>query len=170
MAISGPYIERVSPFQVRFFWSSDLVDPTYYVWIDGAFVGETLETEWFVNVGTNGQVQFSVFDDAAGVPPTYFPNYLVLRWMGRDGAAMYRVEQYVSDSWVLLSLVPFRVSNVYRYKTGPLEDSTTYDFRVVPVDESGRAGVVRSFTVEMVRYPDAPSQTMTFAGGELVLT
>lgn len=170
MAITSLKYERVSPLQVRFFWTSNLSDPTYYVWVNGVLVGETLETEWLVSVGLGDQVQFSVFDDSSSVPPEYYPAQAKLRWLGRDGSSVFRVEQKVSGEWELIGLPPFRLSNVYQHVTGPLDDVTTYEFRVVPVDEDGRLGTTLDFALEMVRYPDSPEQTMQFTGGELAIT
>lgn len=160
----------ISPSQIRFSFSSDLESPTFYVYVNGGFVGETLETYWEVSVAPGSQVQFDVFDDPDAVPEEHFPNQFTFRWVGRDGAEAYRVEEYVDSSWVFRGLRPVSLSNLYHYTTPPLEDSTTYQFRVLPLDAEGRTGTALNFTVEMVRYPDTPSQTMEFVGGELSIT
>lgn len=170
MAISDLTPRQDGPTSVVFSWSSDLEDPTFYVWVNGVFVGTTLETSYVVAVGVGEQVQFDVFDDAAGVPLDYYPPFLVLRWQGRDGSVLFRVEEDVSGQWVFRGLVPFSVGNVYRHRTGVLSDSTEYTHRVVPLDVEGRTGSVLEFSAEMVRYPDAPSQDAVFAGGELVIS
>lgn len=157
-------------FQWLFQWVSDLSSPTYYVWLNGEFLMETAETSVSLYIAPGDDLQLSVFDDSAAVPPEHFPSRLTLRWVGRDGAQMYRVEQYVDSAWVPRTLIPWRLSNVYRYTTARLDDVTEYQYRVLPLDAQGRSGTALNFTVEMVRYPDPPTQTMDFTGGELVIT
>lgn len=157
-------------FQWLFQWASDLASPTYYVWLNGEYLMETLETSYLIYIAPGDDLQFSVFDSSAAVPPEHFPSRLTLRWMGRDGAQMYRVEQYVNGEWLPRGLVPWRLPNVYHYQTARLDDVTEYQYRAVPLDAQGRAGTALTFTVEMVRYPDPPAQTIDFTGGELVIT
>ena len=162
--------EFISPTQIRFTYSSDLDSPRFYVYVNGDFVGETFDTTYDVPVPPGGQVQFDVFDDPDDEPEEYFPAQLTLRWLGRDGATAYRVEEYAGGSWAYRATIVAHAANLYRYTTRSLDDVTTYQFRVVPLDAEGRSGTVLPFTVEMVRYPDAPSQEMTFVSGELYIT
>lgn len=170
MAITSVAYTQSGPGTFVFTYASNLADPTFYIWVNGDLVAETLETSYEVSVPIGDQLQFDVFDDPDDEPTDYYPTRLTLRWEGRDGANTYRVDQYTGGQWVAKSIHPHRVSNLYHYVTGVLDDVTTYQFRVVPIDAEGRSGTALSFTAEMVRYPDEPAQTMTFTAGELVIT
>lgn len=168
MVTIDDYIQT-GPTQFEFIYSSDLDDPTFYIYVDGAFVTETKETTWTVTAPLNSQFQFDVLDVETDTPEEHFPSKFTLRWDGTPDSTSYRVDQYVTDQWVAKHVAIADDTRVYHYKTDTLDDSTTYQFRVVPLDSIGRDGTVTEFEAEMCRYPDEPDQSMSITGGEIVV-
>ena len=156
--------------EFTFYFASDLSDPTFYIWLNGEFVTDTKDTYYKATVPFGEQVQFDVFDDPDEVPAAYYPPYATLRWEGSGAPESFRVEQEIDAVWVLQAIVPSRLTNLYHWKSRKLDDATTHNFRVIPIDTEGRQGTIREFSIEMCRYPDAPSQDMTFVAGEVSLT
>lgn len=169
MAVTLYPPQQTSPTQFTFTFSSDLTDPTFYIYINGEFVSDTKDTEWVVTASPNTQFQFDVLDVSTDTPEEFFPSTFTLRWDGTPDSTTYRVEQYVSDEWVAKHVTVADDTRVFHYKTEMLDDSTTYQFRVVPIDGFGRDGTTLEFEAEMCRYPDAPTQSMTATGGEIVV-
>lgn len=170
MAITSLTYRQTGPTEFTFSYTSGLSSPTFWIYINGEFITTTLETTYKATVPISGQLQFDVFDDASSVPPEHYPAQATIRWYGRDGAAMYRVDRYVDSTWVPQQTIPYSRTNLFHYTSGVLADVTTHQFRVIPIGPDGHEGTALNFSVEMVRYPDAPSQTMTFTGGELVIS
>ncbi len=169
MAIASLEYTQTGPTQFEFTFSSDLDDPTFYIYIDGVFVSSTKDTTWTVTIPLNSQFQFDVLDVETDAPEEHFPSTFTLRWDGTPDSTTYRVEQYVTDTWVAKHVTVADDTRVFHYKTELLDDSTTYQFRVVPVDGVGRDGTILEFEAEMCRYPDAPSQAMSITGNEIVV-
>lgn len=151
---------QLAPNLWRVSWSSDLGAPPatgYRVFRNGVQIGGTVYVEsmdFTLDAGESLVVE--VLDDPDASPSSAFPSRLTLGWRPVSGAASYRVDEYVASVWTARRVLLEDGSPYYRYETRVLEDVTSHQFRVVPVDEAGNDGTALSFTVLMVRYPDAP--------------
>lgn len=160
---------QTGPTQWRFTFSSDLTDPTYYIYVNGDLVTQTRETFYDLTVGINTQIQFDVLDVADDLPEEFFPGTMTLRWDGTPDATSFRIEQYVGSEWVAKYVVIADDSRVFHYESELLDDSETHQFRIVPIDNEGRDGTILEFEAEMCRYPDEPSQAMSITSGEITV-
>ena len=170
MAVTLGIPVQTGPTQWRFAFTSDLPDPIFYIYVDGAFVTQTRETYYDLTIGINTQVQFDVLDVLEDLPAEFFPGTMTLRWDGTPDATSFRVEQYIGSEWVAKQVVIADDSRVFHYDSELLDDSTVHQFRIVPIDDQGRDGTILEFEAEMCRYPDEPSQAMSITGGEIVVT
>lgn len=159
---------QIGPVSWRIAWTASGTD-TYYVWVNGALVGTTLEGSWTVQVGVGQVAAISVFDDAADFPAEWYPATATLRWQGRPGDVVYRVEYWTGSAWSAITQVLADARRIYHYETDTLADATAYTYRVVPVDAAGRDGTAREFTGVMCRYPDAVAVTVEWDSGELII-
>lgn len=169
MAISRLYKAPLSPTMYRVFFESDLADPTFYVWLDGRLFGTTTAGFLDVPVGIGQVGQVDVFDDANDAPAVVLSSTVTLRWDVGADVAVSRVEQWVTDAWVVRGQVPATGSGIGRWESAPLADSTEFLFRVVPVDGTGRDGIPREFSGVMCRWPDAPAVTVSVDSGEFLI-
>lgn len=166
----GPvYLTRLGELLFRLTWSSDLPGATFYVYVNGDFVTETLETTYDVTVPMGGQFQVEVFDDPDDSPDVYLSPTLTLRFDGDPDTLQFRVEQKVDGVWRAKDLIPVNDTRVFHYETGVLADSTVHEFQVIGVDKEGRSGPPLELTAEMCRYPDAPEVSLSISGGEIVI-
>lgn len=169
MAVTA-WKEIVSPVLWRVYFTSTIAGATFYVWLDGALFGATTAGYMDVPVGLGQVAQVDVFDTAGESPDATYPATVTLRWEVGDGVALSRIEQYVDGAWVVRGQVPATGSGAGRWESAPLADATAYQFRVVPVDGTGRdSAVPRLFSGVMCRWPDAPSVSVAVSSGEFLI-
>ncbi len=156
----------ISPTVWRLTFASDLPDPTFYVWLDGRLFGSTSATMMDVPVGISQVAQVDAFDDAGDTPDAVYPSTVTLRWEVGTQTALSRVEQWDGEAWVVRGQVPATGAGIGRWESAPLDDGATVQFRVVPVDGTGRDGIAREFSGLICRWPDAPTLTVAVVGGE----
>lgn len=161
-------LEQLGPVTYRAQWDNS-GGGTFYVWADGALLGTTEEGYWDFQVGVGRVVSVAVFDDAADAPGEWYPATLTLRWEGRPGDVIYRVEQWTGAAWAAVAQVVADARQVYHYETNVLDDATAYQWRVVPVDAASRDGSARTFSGTMCRYPEAPAVTVVWDSGEITI-
>jgi hypothetical protein len=162
--------ESISPTRVRLYFESDLEGATFYVWLDGRLYGTTGAGTMEIPVGLGRVIQVDVFDEPVAAPSVWYPATVTLWWEGAGDTALFRVEQWVEDAWVIRTQVPAVGANMPRWESAPLADGETHTFRVVPVDGTGRDGVAREFSGVMCRYPSAPVAAVDVSGGEFVIS
>ena len=156
----------------RFTWSSDLPTPTYYLYLDGLALtpGGTTDTELIVSAPSGEGVILEVLDDAAALPERVFSGRATLGWHPSTGAAKYRVEEFVASAWTARQTV-FEVGRGwYTWRSEVLADSSTHQFRVVPVGDNGVDGAPIAFDVFVVRHPDPAEAVQTYDAGTGLLT
>lgn len=168
--VSSVYSEPLSPVLFRIHFVSDLVSPTFYVWVDGRLFGQTTAAYMDVPAGIGQVVQIDVFDDAEDVPDAVYSANVTLLWEVGDYTVLTRIEQWDGDSWEVVATVPATGAGVGRWESPPLEDAAAHTFRVVPIDAQTRDGIPREFSGVMCRWPDAPSFDVAVDSGEFVLT
>lgn len=169
MAVTLGIPAQTGPTQWRFTFTSNLTDPTFYIYVNGEYVTQTRETFYDLTIGINTQIQFDVLDVVNDLPAEFFPGTVTLRWDGTPDATSFRIEQYVVDEWIAKQVVIADDARVFHYTSELLDDSEVHQFRIVPIDDQGRDGTILEFEAEMCRYPDEPSQAMNVTGGEIVV-
>lgn len=147
---------QLGPRAWRLSWSSDLPDPTFYVWRDGRLLMATAETSSEFSVPVGESLVVEVLDDADELPESHWPPRARLEWQGSTAVDHYRVEEYVGAAWTLRAKVPDHGEGRFHWESRVLEDETTHQFRVIPVGTNGNQGTARSFEILMVRVPDVP--------------
>lgn len=138
-------------------WSSDLGDPTFYVYQDGLSINETKQTEQVFTVDAGESLIIEVLDDPDAVPITAFPGRLTLNWRTSAATDYYRIEEYIEAAWILRAKVKDSGGGYFKWKTRFLEDSATHQFRIIPVGTNGNQGTAKVFSCLMVRHPDLPN-------------
>lgn len=147
----------------RLEFSSDLGGtPTFYMYRDGQLIEASNRTWVQVELQPNETVQFDILDDVDALPAQAWPSRALLTWYAVDGAAKYRVQEYVGATWTQRALLDAAGKGYFRWESRVLEDGQVHQFRVAPVSESGIDGVAREFSFEMIRRPDVPAMTQTY--------
>lgn len=157
--------------------TSSLSGVVYYHWyLDGMWMGRgTSPTRTFF-VAAGEQVRLAVvdtasvdFDEEANNPEPY-PARRRLWWIRSlaTDCDHYRIEERKdAGDWSTAATVPRdREAWSYQWYTGRLDDLTSYEWRVIPVDRAGNDGdLVATQSEVVVRTPDAPEFTVAWNEG-----
>lgn len=157
----------------RITWTSDLVDPTFYVYRDGQLLGTTRAAEWVVRLAAGDRPVFEILDSDDDTAPTAtrgFPGFVTLGWYASTGSDRYLIQELVGVDWTTRRTIHDRGQGYFRWKSRFLEDVTTHQFRVVPIGTNENTGTAAAFSVLMVRHPDAPEVEITYSSGTGKLT
>lgn len=169
MAVTNETQQRLSPTLWLFRWDGTAL---FYVYYEG-ILAHTLTRNWLqVDCAPGEQLQVEVLDDPETAPQPGYPGRGMLHWSSVDDAMEYRIEEWVTDAWVLRERVSANGASVYLRQTRFLEDDTEHQFRVVPVHTNGADGTPRYFTFYMVRRPDVVEWTGSYSAltGDLTVT
>ncbi|MEN6536338.1 MAG: hypothetical protein ABFD89_21960 [Bryobacteraceae bacterium] len=151
-------------------WTSTVGAP-YRVYRDGVLVSTQEATEFLVSVDDGDSPLIEVLDADTVNPTDAHPPNLILGWQRDADAVQYLIEEYSGGAWVARDrIVPVSGSEWLTYSTGTLADVTSHQWRIKPIDAAGNSGTVLAFTVLMVRYPDPPAVTFTYASGTAKIT
>lgn len=161
---------------------SDLSGLIHYHWyIDGAFAGKTTNAARMFFLAPEDQVRIDVLDttdpdfDSIANAPSGYPARRSLWWIRSTSAdiARYRVEQQrEAEGYVPIAEV-VQTSTAWSFSvlSPRLDDLTTYDWRVVPIDVAGNEGTPLAIGPEpVVRRPDSPAFSIAFDGGTTRVT
>ena len=154
--------------------TSSLAGTVYYFWyMDGAFLAKTRSNVYTFFVKQGDQFRISVKDsndpnyDYILHAPTGYSARRTLFWTRCTDSDIlkYNIEQNkAAGGWTDIGTVndvPGQWS--YTFVTERLDDLTSYQFRILPVDRAGNEGTALTFDAEkIVRTPDAPNYTVTF--------
>ena len=143
-------------------WSSDLENPTFYIYRDGVLISTTTETSITIIVATGETPVIEVLDEA-GTPATAFPGNVMLCWYPREATDYYRIDESVSAVWTERAKVYDEGQAFFIWYTRWLEDSTLHQFRIVPVGTNGNEGTATEVSQLMVRHPDPPAQNFGYS-------
>lgn len=136
-----------------------------YIWRDGVKIAETQLTSWLVSVAPGESPVFELFDDAAAVPADAHPAYAVLGFYAAAATAEYRVQQFVSAAWTTVATLRDDGATPYfTWRSPPLADSTSHQFRVVPVGTNGNVGTAAPLTMLIVTWPAVPRVSYAYNG------
>jgi hypothetical protein len=147
-------------------WSSDqdISDANpYRIYQDGVLIATQTAASLVVQAPASQVPVFEILDDADAVPQPGYPAYSILSWTLDDDVSLYRIEEYDGAAWNEVATVsPDRTSSFQSWQSETLDDLSTTQYRVLGIDAAGNEGTPTTFTVFMVRHPDAPDVEMTF--------
>ena len=152
--------------------------PTFFWYLDGTFLSRTDVGEIMVYLPDGDQADIFVVDtlspeafDISANAPTVFPSRRTLWWARSLEADVlqYTIEQErEAEGFVEIGEVAATDAWSYRFITPRLDDLTTYQWRIIPVDVAGNQGTALALGPELiVRRPDSPDFTIVFTPGTL---
>ncbi len=161
---------------------SNLAGVVYYYWyVDGTYVTRTTAPGYSFYLDEDDQARVDVlasndpyFDYVANAPPGY-PARRSIWWVRSTDADVkyYRVEQNKDAAgWVNIGLVSHDSTEWSYHLLSPrLVDLSTYQWRVIPVDEAGNDGTALTLDSEkVIRCPDSPDFAYSYDGGTTKVT
>ncbi len=136
-------------------------------YLDGVKVDEYTSTTsaWsrIVPVAVGESPTLEVLDKASAIPSPAFSAHVTLNWLAVTNAKYYRVEEYVSAAWVQRVMIKADSRTAYKWRTRYLEESTTFQFRVTPIDSAGNTVTALTYSFLVVRAPDVPNVNMAYS-------
>lgn len=163
MAVTINKPEFIGTQTVKVTWSSDLTDPFFSVFKDGFLIDITNQTEKIFLLNPGESLIIEILDDPNQLPAIAFESRLTLGWYPSAGSKRYRIDEFVNAAFVEVASINDNEEGFFTWKTRPLEDDTTHQFRIVPIGLNDVEGTIRNFTVLMVRHPNPPDQNFTYS-------
>ena len=160
MAITSTTKTRTGPNNYRLRAVSNLADPVYYWWNNGALVAVGNMPFRDVTVAPGEVIDIDVFDSSTDVPGMVYPGRVTLEW--ENIAASYAIKKWIGGEWVTQTTLVAGPLGSMRWASPVLADSTEHLFCVTPIGEDGNEGIAREFTVFMVRKPDEVAAAYTY--------
>jgi hypothetical protein len=184
MTITAYDIRRLGPLTIQVSVTSDLGgSPIYYHWyVDGRYDGKSLTNvrQFTLQAGEQADVicqdTTSTSYDPIANAPDGFPARKTLWWLASAASdvELYAIEQQKDGGdWEEIGRVRDTGAWEYRFLTPPLDDLSTYRFRVKPYDAAGNAGTTLALDAAaetIVRKPDAPDFDISFDEGTAKIT
>jgi hypothetical protein len=170
MSVTYDAIIQVDDFNVSVQGHSDVTAPvTLRMFQNGIKVGEYESLDGYfaftVNIMPGDSDSFEVLDKSCSIPALAFPGRATLNWRAKTDANKYRIEEYVSAAWTERITINSNGSGSYVWTSRYLEDVTTHQFRIIPIDASGNDGTALTFSMYLARVPDVPLVTYTYDSG-----
>jgi hypothetical protein len=142
-------------------FSSNLADPTFYIYLDGNLIAITKETEYTLAVNLDENSIIEVLDDPDQMPMAVYPARIRLLWFYSEGTNYYKVEEYIDDVWVARNNI--RDNEGYmQFESRFLEDGTIHQFRIIPIGINGNEGTLREIAILCCRHPNVPNVDYTY--------
>jgi hypothetical protein len=157
--------DQIDALRYRIQYRSQRVPPiTFTVYVAGQQVGAP-----FVSSTGAGEVRITIPAGASpfievidhGIPHYAAPGITTLNWRQIANAQQYQIQQLVGLTWTTLRTQPEQGKGNSLFQTAWLDDETTYDFQVVPLDAAQNPGTPIGWDVTIVRHPDVPVVTYT---------
>lgn len=175
MSASITSIDTLGDDTYRLNLASTESDPVYSLYRNGVLIATT-ESDYFdVVVAPGDSPTFVVIDQTESAPTgeADYPPRLTIRWSGVDGAYLYRIEELIDAAWVTRAqILDEGLGQNFRgdWETRVLEDGEEHSFRVLAVTSANLESTALQRTALMVRHPDAPNPTYTYASGTGLVT
>ena len=165
VTISEPIFVAVGQWLVE--WSSSFgADARFWIYLNGSLIeSNSPTTSMIVVLDSGGLAELEVLDAAVSDDDPTYPARTRIAWYAVDGAAQYRVEEYVSGDWTERKTFRSEDADFFVFESRILEDSTSHQFRVVPIGADANEGTPLSWTILMVRRPDPPNVTFSYSSG-----
>ena len=156
---------RVDANTLFYEWSSDLHDPTFYVYVDAKMVNTTKATSQEFHVEPDDFPAIEILDNPSTEPQYARSSRETLAWYAHSLAESYRIDELVSDVWTERATIFDAGEGFFVWVSRPLEDMTQHEFRVVPIGTDGNDGQTPArIFVPMIRLPDVPNVAYTYNG------
>lgn len=168
-----PTATRTGSYSVKYDWAGTA---PFDVWQDGVkILNQTTATTYTAQTTdgtTNPLPAVEVLDstDTEVAQSKQFSPLVKFQWRGQSDASYYQVQQYVDAEWTAKAMVKENGTGYYSYESIPLTDDTTAEFRVVPYDIRGYAGLPLPITHTIVRNPPPPAVAYAYSAGTGLLT
>jgi len=153
---------QTSPEIFTIYWGEQIGDIEYYVYIDGLLVGKTTDSSFEVRVEENESVVVQVFDDEEDDPDYAISGHVTIGWESFIGATRYVVKEFIGGEWTEIATILDDGRFYYSWRSRFLEDSTTHQFLVTHIDDSGIEGAPLYLRCVMARHPDVPAFSVTY--------
>jgi hypothetical protein len=142
-------------YEVR--WTSTETAGPFYVWVNGELHSVTNNHSLVLTHDRTSPLFVEVLTRSTDLPSRYFSDTVEFSWQRVDGAAHYRVEEYVSGTWTPRQDVQDLGQEYFFYRTRSLPDDTDndYQWRVIAVDAEGTESAAATITGPMVRRPNS---------------
>lgn len=167
----NPTVVRMAEGGWRFTWPAGT--PPYRVRLEGEQLAEVL-VESYEFTGPNYDFvppAVEVFESTAVSQDKSYPPCRLLQWRGLQIAFAYIIKQLIGLSWVSVGSVSEIKRGYYQWKSPPLDDLSTVQFRVYASDVNGNLGTPLPFTAVVCRNPAPPVVAIDFStAGDIVVT
>lgn len=141
--------------QYRIVWSSNLTDPTYYVYRDGELIDTTKQTSIIITIDADEYPTIEVFDDSFAVPTAY-PSRITLRWYSTPDTYCYKVQERVQGTWIDRIQIDDLGQGYFIWTSSYLADCSLNRFRVLPIGTNGNEGDAAPYSYSIARNPNPP--------------
>jgi len=168
-----PTATRVGTYAVRYDWTGTA---PFDVWRDGQLVLDNTTATTYTAQTTDGTsnplpaIEILDANDTAIAQSLQYSPMVRFQWRGQSDAAYYQIQQYVSSEWTAKGMVRESGIGYYSWESQPQTDGTSPQWRVVPYDSRGYAGLPLDVTHAVVRNPAPPAVTYTYSAGTGLLT
>ena len=159
---------RTGPSRWLVTYSSNLASPTFRVYYQGRLIDESARTSVHIDSETEPQVE--VYDATTTPTQWTYPGRVRLQWYHQADAEGYRVYEYVNSTWLERQTLSDHGPAYHTWQSRWLPDVTTAQFRVVALDSLRNEGTEIDVTVFIVRNPDPPEVSVTYTGGNIVVS
>lgn len=147
---------------VEVFWASSISGATFYIYRDREFVTSTGAGSYQFRVVPGEYLLIDVFDSSSDEPEYAAPGRVNLCWFEVSGSVSYLIQEKVGAYWQDRESVLDNGEGFFRYLTRYLEDASTTEFRVFPIDAADNRADATVFTVVQVRHPEIPEVGYTY--------
>ena len=154
-----------------------IVPVTFVIYVDGVlveqFLSDTGVGETVVRTPADSAPYVFITADPAELPPFAYPGNRTIVWTEiEESAVQFRIDEFISAAWVPVAFREATPARLYSYTTRYLEDSTTHQFRIVPLDSAGCEGTITTVDIYITRHPTPPSVSYAYdpGTGDLTIT
>lgn len=162
--------------------TSSLTGPTFYWYANGAYLGSNETGQWTLRPEPGDSVELVAVDSTSGSfdpydpanIPEHWPNRRTIEWTRPTDQAVSRFvveQQKDGGAWVQIAEYIAGPEWSFRHRTAPLEDGSTYAWRVQAYDEIGNAGTVTTLqTITQYHRPNPVAFAIAYDDGTGLVT
>jgi hypothetical protein len=165
MTITYATPEQVGPESVKLAWTTTETAPTFRVYCNGSLLVTTMQPWWIFRVVSGVYPIIEVLDTDSATPTEVFPSTETLGWYADSDVHHWLVEQYVGAAWLECAEIENEGDLYYTWTSIELADAASHQFRITAYDAAGNASSSTTRTCLMVRHPDPPTASYTYASG-----
>lgn len=156
-----------------FFWSAGT--GSYQLWLDGNLIASPTTNSYRFTMPGFDTVppELEILDAGDVAENLIYPPFALLQWRGHQSANGYVIEIFTGDSsnpWQFVNTIKETRRGYYSWKSPPLVDGDTVQYRVSAIDLFGNAGTPIAFSILVCCHPKAPSVSVTINSGNIVVS